>query len=140
MDSARVVDIHKAGGIVVRDRRLLVTRSRGKKLFINPGGKVHAGETLKQALARELMEELCIAVAEVDLQEFGTFYALAAEQEDRWLRMDVFMVLRWEGEPEASSEVEELKWLTSELEPGVHAGSIFEHEVMPRLKAANLID
>jgi hypothetical protein len=50
------------------------------------------------------------------------------------------MVRQWEGEPTPDHEVEEIRWVTSSLEPGRKTGSIFEHEVIPRLKAQNLID
>ena len=132
------VDIHKAGGILIRDRKVLLGRPHGKPLFINPGGKVEAGETVEQALVRELHEEFDIAVNEADLESFGTFYAPAAGQEDRWLRMDTFRVKRWQGEPRRSGEIAELCWVNSQLE--VKTGSIVEHEVIPRLKAQGLID
>lgn len=136
----REIDIHKAGGIILRDRKLLLERSKGKTMFINPGGKVESGESVKQALVRELMEEFQIRVAETDLEEFGTFYAPAAGQEHKWLQMDLFMVKHWEGEPTPDNEVEEIRWVTSELESGMKTGSIFEYEVIPRLKAQGLID
>jgi 8-oxo-dGTP diphosphatase len=79
----RVVDIHKAGGIIIRDRKLLLERSKGKSIFINPGGKVEPGETVTEALVRELMEEFRIKVRQEDLEVFGTFYAPAAGQEHR---------------------------------------------------------
>jgi len=137
---ARKINIHKAGGIIIRDRKVLLGRSKGKSLFINPGGKLEQGETVKQALVCELMEEFRIGVSEADLEEFGTFYAPAAGQEDSWLRMDVLIVTKWEGDPVVDHEIEELRWASSELEPGLKTGSIFEHEVIPRLKAQGLID
>ena len=75
------VDIHKAAGIIVRDRKLLVERSKGKKFFIAPGGSIEPGETAEQALTRELKEEFQIIVKEEDLVTFGTFRAAAAGQE-----------------------------------------------------------
>jgi 8-oxo-dGTP pyrophosphatase MutT (NUDIX family) len=60
--SERRIDVHKAGGIIIRDRKLLISRSKGKELFINPGGKVEGSETLKETLVRELMEESQITV------------------------------------------------------------------------------
>jgi len=133
-------DIHKSGGIIIRDKKLLVERSFGKEFFIAPGGSIEDGETPKQALVRELQEEFAIDVKEDDLTEFGVFFAEAAGKEGKTVRMDVFMVRGWDGEPRPNSEVEEIRWITSELPEGMRVGSIFEHEVLPRLKDLGLID
>jgi len=136
---SEVIHIHKAAGIIIRDKKLLVERSKGKEFFIAPGGSIETGETPEQALVRELMEEFQITVHEADLSVFGTFRAAAAGQEDKIVEMNVFTVGRYEGEPAADNEVEEIRWITSEPEDGIKVGSIFEHEVIPRLKAADLI-
>jgi 8-oxo-dGTP diphosphatase len=117
---------------------LLLERSYGKQLFLNVGGKIEKGETPEGALVRELREECQIEVQPDDLVLFGSYEAPAAGQEDRWLRMDVYMVNQWQGEITPGAEVEELRWVTSKLE--VPTGSIFAHEVVPRLKAMGLID
>lgn len=134
------IDIHKAGGILIKDRKFLVERSQNKTFFIAPGGSIEAGETPKQALFRELLEEFKIVVIENDLEEFGTFYAQAAGQEEKYLQMDVFLVKKWEGELIPDNEVEEMLWINSNLPENVQVGSIFQHEVLPRLKENNLID
>ena len=69
-----------------------------------------------------------------------TFYAKAAGAEDKTIRMDVFIVRNWLGEPVPNGEVEEILWITSQIPKTIKVGSIFEHEVIPRLKAKNLID
>jgi ADP-ribose pyrophosphatase YjhB (NUDIX family) len=132
-------DIHKAGGIIVRNRRLLVERSKNKDYFIAPGGSLEENETPKQALVRELMEEFKITVEEKDLIPFGVFQAKAAGQEEKTVQMDIFNVLKWHGEPTPDNEVEEIKWITSKPE-SIKIGSIFEHEVLPRLKSEGIID
>ncbi len=137
---SEIIHIHKAAGIVIRGKRLLVERSKGKEFFIAPGGSIEAGETAKQALVRELMEEFQIDVREEHLTPFGTFRAAAAGQEDKIVEMQVFTVSEWQGEPTADNEVEEVRWITSTAVPDIKVGSIFEHEVIPRLKAAGLID
>lgn len=134
------VDIHKAAGVIVKDRKALVTRSKGKDIFIHPGGKLEGNETPAQALVRELKEEISIGVNEPDLVFFGTFFAPAAGQEEKMLQMDIFIVGRWRGEIVPASEIEEIAWITSDVPKGIKIGSIFEHEVLPRLKAQNLID
>ena len=132
--------IYKSGGIIIRDKKLLVERSIGKEFFIAPGGSIEDGETARQALARELFEEFSIITEEDDFEEFGTFSAMAVGRDNEEIVMDVFIVKSWRGEPVPSSEVEEILWINSNIPDGAKVGSIFEHEVIPRLKKANLID
>lgn len=134
-------DIHKAAGIIIKDRRLLVERSKGKDVFIAPGGKLESGETSRQAVIRELKEEFRLNVRDDDLEEFGTFYAEAAGSHNagKSLRMDVFMVKNV-GNITPDSEVEEIRWISSTIPTDVEVGSIFAHEVLPRLKELDLVD
>ena len=135
-----MIDIKKAGGILIKDRKFLVERSKGKTLFIAPGGSIETGETPKEALVRELKEEYTILTNEEDFEEFGVFTARAAGQEDKLVEMNVFLVKKWIGEITPDNEVEEVMWINSNLSKGLKLGSIFEHEVLPRLKQLNLID
>lgn len=134
------VDIHKAAGILISNRKLLVERSIGKEHFIAPGGSIEAGETPTEALVRELQEEFQIQTDEADFEPFGTFYAAAAGQENKRLRMDVFIVKNWQGKATPDNEVEEIKWITSSDAANLKLGSVFAHDVVPRLKDADLID
>lgn len=131
--------IHKAGGIILKDRRLLVTRSFGKDIFIAPGGKLEANETPEQALKREMLEEVAVVIVPDTLEHIGTFHAEAAGKIGVQLRMDVYIINDFEGELSPSSEVEELMWVNTQT-TGVAIGSIFEHDVMPFLKQKGLID
>lgn len=136
----KVVDIHKAGGIILKNRRLLVARSKNKDIFNTPGGKLEQGETSQAALIRELKEEIKIDVSEDDLKNFGTFYAQASGQEEKTIRMDTFIVERWKGEITPDSEIEELRWINSKDAEEISLGSIFHHEVIPRMKKQGFID
>jgi len=132
--------IRKSAGIIIRDRKLLVERSEGKEFFISPGGTIEEGETAKQALVRELEEEFSIKTKEEDFESFGTFKADAAGRENTKVKMDVFIVKSWIGELTPSMEVEEIRWIESSNPEGLKIGSIFEHDVIPKLKQNNLID
>lgn len=134
------MDIYKAAGILIKDRKLLIEKSENKEYFIAPGGSVEQDETPKEALVRELFEEFGIKVNQEDFEEFGHFHALAAGQEHRTVHMNVFIVKKWIGEPSPHAEVREILWVTSKLPPNTKVGSIFEHEVIPRLKEQDLID
>ncbi len=132
-------DIYKVGGIILKDKKLLISRSKNKDFFIAPGGKIEKNETSKGALIRELKEELSIIVQENQLREFDTFYAPAAGNESNILRMDVFVVQDWEGEIIPANEIEEIQWVDSDFSKEIKIGSIFKHEVIPKLKSLKMI-
>jgi 8-oxo-dGTP diphosphatase len=136
----RKIDIHKSAGVLIRDRKFLITRSKGKSFFIAPGGKIELNEDAEEALIRELREELSIDINAANLAPFGTFFALAAGHEDKYLQMDVFLIKDWKGEVSPANEVEEVKWINSDFPADIELGSIFHHDVLPKLKEKNLID
>ncbi|WEG14837.1 NUDIX domain-containing protein [Pullulanibacillus sp. KACC 23026] len=52
---------HVARGIIIKDKRVLLSRAEGyPNLLFLPGGHIEFGESAKDALKRELMEELGI--------------------------------------------------------------------------------
>lgn len=136
------VDIHKAAAIIIKDRRLLVSRSKNKSFFIAPGGKIEKNETPEQAVIRELHEEQGITITENDLTFFGSFYAIAQgfETEQLTLRMDVYSVASYDGKISPQSEIEENKWINTTNMSSIELGSIFAHDVVPKLHQQNLID
>lgn len=132
------VDIQKAAAVIIRDRKLLVARSAGKDIFIAPGGKLEHGETVEEALVRELDEEIQIDARPENFELLGEYYGEAAGKVGVMLKMYVLQVHAFEGEPVPSSEVEELRWIDSTTD--IALGSIFQHDVIPMLKSRNLID
>ena len=133
-------DIHKSAGIIIQDRKILVTRTKGKDFFVAPGGKLEAGEAPEQALVRELAEELGISLDLADLGFFETFYAQAKGQEENMLRMDCYFITRREGKIVPESEIEEIVWVNTSDVADYAIGSVFAKEVIPKLKNQNLID
>ena len=100
-------DIYKASGLIVRDRKVLVERSKGKEYFIHPGGKIEAGERPEQTLIRELHEEIGITVSEPCLAPL-TFASHAYESFH--LLMPLYICRRWEGMVTAR-EGQSLAWV-----------------------------
>src|SRR5690554_1119213 len=64
--SASHKTVHVAVGVIIRDGRVLIARRPATAhqggLLEFPGGKVEPGETVQQALARELLEETGVTV------------------------------------------------------------------------------
>jgi 8-oxo-dGTP diphosphatase len=133
-------DIHKAAAIIIQDRKVLLTRSKGKDVFVSPGGKLEAGETSVQACIRELKEEISIDVAEADLAYVGTYFAEAAGGSGKSLRMDVYTVLKYTGIVRADNEIEEIIYVGADIPDDMEVGSIFLHEIIPYLTSHDLID
>ena len=96
------------------DRFLIAQRPVGKHLagyWEFPGGKVEASEAPRQALERELHEEIGIRV--VDAQAFMQVYYRYPE---RNVLLDTWMVLAYDGEVQAC-ENQKLMWIgTAEIE------------------------
>ena len=50
--------INKSAAIIIKNKSVLYLRKRGFLFYILPGGKIEKGETEREALEREMMEEL----------------------------------------------------------------------------------
>lgn len=75
-----------------------------------PGGKVHAGETPAQALARELGEELAIeATIGEELTNDGGSWPI-----DERYELRLFLAELANGEPTTGHDHDEVRWLTSD--------------------------
>ncbi|MGN6208680.1 8-oxo-dGTP diphosphatase MutT [Asticcacaulis sp.] len=100
-----------AAALVDSDGRVLIAqRPEGKQLaglWEFPGGKVEPGETPEVALIRELEEELGIIVKQACL---APFVFASHTYETFHLLMPLYLIRRWEGEPEAREHAA-LKWV-----------------------------
>lgn len=132
-------DIHKAAAIILIDGEMVVTRSEGKSVFVNPGGKLEADETEEQACVRELKEELGIDVQESDLEYMDTFYAEAAGSSGVRLKMGVWFVNDFVGDIAPHNEIAEVQRIGSSASDTMELGSICVHHILPRLRQENLI-
>ena len=90
------------------DGRLLLTRRAERAiqggLWEFPGGKVQPGENLIQALSRELLEELGIAVTGCQ-----PLISVLHTYPEFTVRLNVFHVTHWQGNPQAQ-EGQPLGW------------------------------
>jgi 8-oxo-dGTP diphosphatase len=99
---------------VFRQGRVLIIRRAHAPLlghFSLPGGGVEVGETLAEALARELMEEVGI---EAEIIAFNRHVEAIGREGNRIQLHFVIasFVARWtKGEPRLSEEVDAVEWL-----------------------------
>lgn len=129
--------IIKCAAAIVRDRSLLLTRKQGTTTFISPGGKPLPGEDYLDCLAREVREELDVAIQPPSF--LGIFHGVSAF-EDIPIEMHVYLT-DIVGEPRASMEIEEIVWYRSGLSgPELKVGSVFANAVIPLLLKEKLID
>ena len=104
--------LNVVGAILLKDNNILLPkRSATLKKMPNkyefPGGKVEKGENLKDALKRELNEELCIDVNIEDIIEFPN-NVLKTEK----FILTIYVIKKWSNEltinPEINSTILEI--------------------------------
>jgi len=101
--------------VVWRDGRFVVVRRArppAQGLFTLPGGGVEAGETLKQAVVRELREETGLIVEPIDVA--GHREVIMRDAEGRVARHFVilaFAALWQQGELTLNEELAEARWI-----------------------------
>lgn len=102
--------VHVAVGVIIREQQYFLTKrlesahQGGKWEF--PGGKVESGETVAQALHRELKEEVAIDVLScLPLIEISHDYG------DKKVLLDVYIVNNFQNEPIAQ-EGQQSAWFT----------------------------
>ena len=103
-----------SAAIVRAGQILVVRRARAPAdgLFSLPGGVVEIGETLMQAVAREVREETNLTIEPVGLAGFRE--AITRDRDDRVERHFVILpfAARWlAGEPLLNEELSEARWL-----------------------------
>ena len=126
--------------LTLKDRKLLLAYCKNKKCFYLPGGKIDSGESAKQALCREIEEELNVPLDETELEYYTHITAPAyGEANGEIIEQDCFLVTKI-VEPKASSEIGELKYFTlSEYlaQPQTAPGAV---RILEILKEDNLVD
>ncbi|RDV29076.1 8-oxo-dGTP diphosphatase MutT [Alteromonas aestuariivivens] len=91
-------EVHVAVGVILKDGNVFVclrpqqVHQGGKWEF--PGGKVDAGETVEEALTRELAEEIGITV-----EASQPFMVIQHDYGDKRVRLDIHTVTGFVGEP-----------------------------------------
>lgn len=130
--------IDKLAYIYIKDKKILSTRSKGKDAWYIPGGKRESGETDQQALIREVNEELSVTLLPETINYLQTFKAQAhGKPEGVFVQMTCYTG-DYEGDLQPSSEIEEMAWLDSSVDPSLL--SPVDRIIFAYLKEKNLIN
>jgi 8-oxo-dGTP diphosphatase len=106
-DKMTIIDV--AVGVIKRGRQIYISKRAddlhqgGKWEF--PGGKREANETIEQALARELSEEIGIKITKQ-----SHFMLIEHDYGDKKVRLDVRLIEDFEGEA-SHQEGQESQWV-----------------------------
>jgi 8-oxo-dGTP diphosphatase len=127
-----------AAWVCVRDRRVLVVRAADSDAFYLPGGKPEPGETFAGAAAREVREEVGIALDPADLTLFSEILAPAHNRPPGTeVRLICYTGGTTGATPVPANEIAELAWFsTAEADRCAPAIRI----VLEQLTTAGLID
>lgn len=110
MQESAVKLVHVAVGVIMRQGQILLAlrgdnqHQGGKWEF--PGGKVEAGETVEQALQRELQEEVAIKVTACQ-----PFMQLQHAYPEKTVLLDIWLVIDFTNEPHGR-EGQPLRWVS----------------------------
>jgi 8-oxo-dGTP pyrophosphatase MutT (NUDIX family) len=128
--------IRVSAAFIVDDAgRLLVVRKRGTNVFMQPGGKPEPGETPAETLARELHEEVGVAIAPDALEPLGTFTAAAANEAGATVVAEVFRATIT-GPARAAAEIEEVRWMLPDELATARVSPLITQHMLPLMPPA----
>lgn len=113
MKGAEMHHIDKPSLICIKDRKLLMVRSKGQELFYVPGGKREGAETVSECLIREASEELGVRVDPDSMRELFSFEDQAHGKPEGTMIRFTCIAAKVIGDPIPSNEIEEMRYFSS---------------------------
>ncbi|KTC19440.1 DNA mismatch repair protein MutT [Pseudomonas marginalis ICMP 9505] len=121
--------------LIGSDGQTLLVRKRGTQAFMQPGGKIDAGEQPAEALARELHEELNLRINPDDALYLGHFSAPAANEPGFTVHAELFQVhINVPVTPAA--EIEEVRWIDPAGDGGLQLAPLTRDLILPFYRAS----
>ncbi|QXH36873.1 NUDIX hydrolase [Pseudomonas muyukensis] len=123
--------IHIAAALLIDAQgRTLLVRKRGTQAFMQPGGKIDAGESPAQALVRELHEELGLRVDPAQAVHLGQFSAPAANEPGFEVNAELFRV-DCSAAVVPAAEIEEVTWLAADQASTLNLAPLTRDLILP---------
>jgi 8-oxo-dGTP pyrophosphatase MutT (NUDIX family) len=123
--------IRIAAALISRDDgHVLLVRKRATESFMQPGGKIEAGEHPQAALRRELSEELGIEVDPNEMIYVGRYTAPAAHELGRLVDAEIFRVAVARS-VSPGAEIEEILWLDPNAPGSVKLAPLTRDKLLP---------
>ncbi|KAE9652588.1 NUDIX domain-containing protein [Pseudomonas sp. PB105] len=116
--------------LIGADGRTLLVRKRGTQAFMQPGGKIDAGEQPAEALARELFEELNLRIDPNAAAYLGNFSAPAANEPGFTVEAELFQV-RIDVPVAPAAEIEEVRWIDPAGDGGLVLAPLTRDLILP---------
>ncbi|MEI6266966.1 MAG: NUDIX domain-containing protein [bacterium] len=128
----------RVSALVIRDKKLLLV-SDDKKWYWTPGGRIEAGETLVQAIERELEEEINVKTSKIE--EYFS-YTFEPEQTAGGMskhgKEDNFLV-EIDGEINPGAEINHFSWHTADEILDMPILNSFKEKIIKRLVKDGLL-
>jgi len=116
--------------LIGADGRTFLVRKRGTQAFMQPGGKIDAGESAPIALVRELYEELGLQVLPEHAQFLGEFSAVAANEPGFEVNCQLYR-LDIGQEVAPAAEIEEVVWIDAGNVDHLHLAPLTRDSILP---------
>ncbi|PRA29219.1 NUDIX hydrolase [Pseudomonas poae] len=116
--------------LIGSDGQTLLVRKRGTQAFMQPGGKIDAGEQPAQALARELHEELNLRIDPDAAVYLGKFSAPAVNEPGFTVEAELFQV-NIDVTVSPAAEIEEVRWIDPAGDGGLQLAPLTRDLILP---------
>ena len=126
--------IHVAAALTVdADGRALMVRKHDTTVFMQPGGKIEAGESALDCLRRELFEELGLDLAADEFTWLGTFEEDAANEPGHRVLAEVYTLTIDAATPVVAAEIAESIWVDPAAPGNIALAPLSSQALLPLL-------